>query len=128
MIHRVTWLLLALLLWAAPVQAETDFVAPVVSRLEAEGFTINEVKRTWLGRILITATDSNGLREIVLNRHNGEILRDRMFPISDTAMMPQTGMPPDSSMGGNMGGNGGGMGNGGNGGGNGGGMGGGGDM
>jgi len=114
MIHRAKWLLLALLLWSAPVQAESDFIAPVISRLEAEGFTITEVKRTWLGRILITATNSQGLREIVLNRHNGEALRDRMFPTSETATLPQTGTPPDTGMG-NGGGGGGNMGGGGDG-------------
>ncbi len=124
--YPITWLALALFLWAAPqpLRAETDFLTPVLSRLEAEGFTITEVRRTWLGRILVTATDSQNLREVVLNRHNGEVLRDRLFPSanprhgaggSNTQADHGGGGMGDDGHGGGMGG--GGMGGGGQGGG-----------
>ena len=97
MLLRTTWLMLALFLWAAPapLHAETDFVSPVVTRLNTEGYSVTEIKRTWLGRILITAINETYLREIVLNRHNGEVLRDRLFPLStaDTTMTPKTESP-----------------------------------
>ena len=133
--YPITWLALALFLWAAPqpLRAETDFLAPVLSRLEAEGFTITEVRRTWLGRILVTATDSQNLREVVLNRHNGEVLRDRLFPSANPrhgagGSNTQAGHGDDGQGGGGMDGGGmggGGMGDGGMGGGHGGGQGGG---
>lgn len=41
---------------------------------------MTEVKRTWLGRILIIAESATQLREIVLNRKTGQILHDRTYP------------------------------------------------
>lgn len=60
---------------AAPVLAET-----VVERIERElvqqGFTTIKSHRTWLGRVLIDATNATEKREIVVNPTSGEILRD----------------------------------------------------
>ncbi len=104
--------LLVLMLSLAPLQAQerielpdyvkAELVMPLIMRLEAEGFTITEIKRTWLGRILILSSNGEYLRETVLNRRSGEILRDRRFDMP-RADMPRAGqerqMAPGSSSG-----------------------------
>lgn len=96
--------LLMLLLAHQPALAETpDIAQPVVSRLQTEGYSVTEVSRTWLGRILITATTPGHLREIVLNRTTGEVLRDRVFPLrssdgsTETPPSPPVGTDPQPS-------------------------------
>jgi hypothetical protein len=61
---------------AGPALAEDDFALALQDRLEKQGFEIEAVGRTWLGRVRILARDSRGEREIVLNPRTGEILRD----------------------------------------------------
>ncbi|WP_162896860.1 PepSY domain-containing protein [Ruegeria sp. AD91A] len=63
----------------SPAQAQVSVADDVIARIEAEGYTVEEVKRSWLGRIVITASDQNELREVVLNRTSGEVLRDQSF-------------------------------------------------
>lgn len=92
MIHLRHLPLTLLLALAAPAAAQSDYAAPVISRLEAEGFVVTEVKRTLLGRTLIVSQNRRGLREVVLNRHTGEVLRDRMFARS-SPQPPQTSTP-----------------------------------
>ena len=60
--------------WTGPPVA-----APLVDRLETEGYGIVEVRRSWLGRIVILADRDGLLREIVLNRATGTVLSDRTF-------------------------------------------------
>ena len=48
----------------------------VRSQIETQGFTITEMHRTWLGRVRITAVNSQFEREIVFRPATGEILRD----------------------------------------------------
>ena len=48
----------------------------VVATLEAEGYQIREVSKTWLGRIKIVATSKANLREVIVSRTTGEILSD----------------------------------------------------
>ncbi len=55
---------------AAPIE-ET-----VVAQLNEQGYSNISVRRSFLGRILITATSDAGQREIVINPNTGEILRD----------------------------------------------------
>jgi hypothetical protein len=50
-------------------------VGGLLSELCARGFSIVEVKRTFLGRFRIVAENSSITREIVLTRKTGEILR-----------------------------------------------------
>jgi len=57
-----------------PVAALTEDEA--VAMLEAEGYVVLETRRTWLGRIVITAEGKAGTREIVLHPYDGEVLRD----------------------------------------------------
>ena len=77
--------LLVLLLWQHPARAEPDITKPVISRLESEGFAVAGIKRTWLGRIVITARNRQNLREVVLNRTSGEVLRDSLFSLPEPA-------------------------------------------
>ena len=91
--------LLLLMLAHQPAMAQTadqtpDIAQPVVSRLQTEGYAVTEVSRTWLGRILITATTEGHLREIVLNRTTGEVLRDRLFPLRSSDVSTETPPPP----------------------------------
>ncbi|MCB1350971.1 MAG: hypothetical protein KDK11_20880 [Maritimibacter sp.] len=78
---------LAVLSGPAPLAAWTGppVAGPVVERLEAEGYRIVEVRRSWLGRIVILAGQDGVLREIVLNRSTGALLSDRLFPTSPGA-------------------------------------------
>ena len=55
-----------------PVSALEKTIGLIIS----QGFEIKEMKRTWLGRIRIEASNDNHEREIVINRVTGEILRD----------------------------------------------------
>lgn len=48
----------------------------VVATLEAEGYQIRDVSKTWLGRIKIVATSKANLREVIVSRTTGEILSD----------------------------------------------------
>lgn len=87
--------LLFLMLTCQSALAQTpDIAQPVMSRLQTEGYAVTEVSRTWLGRILITATTEGHLREIVLNRTTGEILRDRLFPLRSSDGSTETPPPP----------------------------------
>lgn len=94
---RRFWIITSLLLvlWQSPAMAGPDVADPVIARVEAEGYSVSDVSKTWLGRILITAEDDQNLREIVLNRTTGEILRDRLFPRAASA----SGSEPQSKNG-----------------------------
>ena len=48
----------------------------VVAALEYEGYLIDQISRTLLGRIQITATNDVHLRRVVVSRTTGEILSD----------------------------------------------------
>ena len=74
-----------LLSWPVVLQAEERVDAAIVSRIEADGYVIVEVKRTWLGRILITAENGENLREVVIHRKSDEVLRDRVFALDANA-------------------------------------------
>lgn len=84
-------------------KADQDFTTPIVARLEDEGFAVTRIKRTWLGRILIVSQNDEYLREVVINPHTGEILRDKLFALDGTSAVasPMLDMPdgmPDSMM------------------------------
>lgn len=82
--HALIWIFILALGWAVPAMAQTDVSAPVVKMLQDEGYMVSEVRRTWLGRILIIAKKGAVLREVVLNRKSGAILNDQIFG-GDTA-------------------------------------------
>ena len=48
----------------------------VVEALQAMGFEVEHMSRTWLGRIRIEASNGTVSRELIVNRVTGEVLRD----------------------------------------------------
>ncbi|MEM9249515.1 MAG: hypothetical protein AAGB05_12575 [Pseudomonadota bacterium] len=55
---------------------EPTLEARVIESLRTEGYVRIERNRTWLGQVRITALRTGNTREIVLNPHTREILRD----------------------------------------------------
>ncbi|MEP0961568.1 MAG: hypothetical protein ABJG75_07130 [Roseobacter sp.] len=47
--------LTAFVFFFTPVQAQTAFIQDKVAQVEAEGYKVSSIKRSWLGRIVITA-------------------------------------------------------------------------
>lgn len=59
----------------------------VIASLRAEGYVEIVVSRTFLGRLRFVASGENGVREIIVQASNGEILRDRITrPVVATAI------------------------------------------
>ena len=60
-----------------PALAQDDRVTRgVLRQLERQGFAVEQVNRTWLGRVRIVATRRGQTRELVFDPRNGTILRD----------------------------------------------------
>ena len=59
----------------APVMAQ-DIGDVLVAQLRDQGFAVQSLETTWLGRLRILATRGGGQREIIVNPRTGEILRD----------------------------------------------------
>lgn len=53
-----------------------DYSDGIVRELKRNGYRINSVARTLLGRVKIVASNRRGVREIIVNPATGEILRD----------------------------------------------------
>jgi hypothetical protein len=68
---------------AGPAWAR-DFASQVEDRLKRQGYTIDSVGRTLLGRVRIVAHNASGQREIILNPRTGEILRDLWIVRADS--------------------------------------------
>lgn len=66
---------------AGPALA-ASYAEDVVAQLNQLGFSDITVETTWLGRIKVVASRTDGVREIVLNPRTGEILRDVWMPVS----------------------------------------------
>lgn len=66
---------------AGPALAQ-DFVESVIAQLRKQGFQSVIEERTLLGRVRLTATRGDGVREIIINPKSGEILRDLWTPTS----------------------------------------------
>lgn len=64
------------LVLALALPAQAAGLDAVIRQLEAQGYTITERERTWLGRIRLEAKRGAQERELVLNPSTGEILRD----------------------------------------------------
>lgn len=79
---RKRLLLAAWTVWlplAALAQSGTTgnpFADRLIADLRAQGYAEVEVRRSWLGRVIIEAEAPGREREIVMNPHTGEILRD----------------------------------------------------
>lgn len=62
---------------ATPAMAQDDRVTRgVLRQLERQGFEIERINRTWLGRVRILASRRGQSRELVVDPRNGAILRD----------------------------------------------------
>lgn len=75
---------------AAMAQTYAAPIAPVIERLEAEGYEVIDTHRSWLGRFVIVSTRDGVLRELVLNRATGAVLSDRLFDLPDATTDPVT--------------------------------------
>ncbi len=62
-----------------------SFAEDIVAQLTKLGFSNITTETTWLGRIKILASRSDGVREIILNPRTGEILRDAWMPLNEGA-------------------------------------------
>lgn len=63
--------------FAAALPAFADPVSDlVIANLRAQGFTVVQMDRTWLGRMWVVARNAEVQREVVFNPVTGEILRD----------------------------------------------------
>lgn len=74
--------LAALLLGVTPARADDRIealTAPVLHRLAEEGYDVSRTRVTLLGRIQILAENDRYEREVVINRADGTILRDRRY-------------------------------------------------
>lgn len=53
----------------------------VLAELKMEGYTINQMTTTWLGRIKITAQSAANLRQVVVSDTTGEIMSDVVLEV-----------------------------------------------
>ena len=73
------------LLAARPAMAQDSMLRSVVAQLERQGYEVESVKRTWLGRVRVIARSSSHTREIVYVPTTGEVLRDYWEPNQGSA-------------------------------------------
>ena len=66
-----------------------DFADKIIRRLRKQGYTDITTSRTLLGRVRILAWRGGESREIILNPHTGEILRD-VWTAADGRLVPGT--------------------------------------
>lgn len=71
----LAWSLVAAALAAVPAWGQAT-VDAVVARLQSEGFEVQQVQETMLGRVRIEAARDGQKREVVVDPTTGEILRD----------------------------------------------------
>lgn len=60
--------------------AMADRQDEIIAQLRAQGYSQIVVEKTWLRRLRIRAEGPAGLREIIIDPRNGEILRDLEVP------------------------------------------------
>ncbi len=73
---RQTGLAVILSVFTAGMAIADPISDQVTEALIHQGFAIVSVDRTWLGRLRIVAQSDELRREIVINPHTGEVLRD----------------------------------------------------
>lgn len=78
---------------AAFAQVGPQPLAPVISQLADEGCIVTDNRRSWFGRLVVTADCHGQLREIVVNRTTGAVLSDRLFGPSRSAAPDRTITP-----------------------------------
>ena len=70
-----------------------SYADQIVQQLSAQGFSDITVEITLLGRIRIKGHNGQGLREIIMNPHTGEILRDMWIDANGNAILPLLAAP-----------------------------------
>ena len=107
MSRRLLLIACAVAVTAAPAFAE-NYAQRIERELRNQGFTQMKVHHTWLGRVLIDARSHTQKREIVVNPHTGEILRDYTRSLhgasQEDILNPNRGGGNHSSSGGSRGG------------------------
>ena len=68
--------LLATTLLAGTALAQASFLTKTLDNLRAQGYTHFDVSRTFFGRIRVDAFSDTAARQVIINRHTGEILRN----------------------------------------------------
>lgn len=58
------------------VVAQTQTYIDVMAQLEASGYEVINVSRTWLGRVKIEARNQIHMREVVVSSSTGEVMSD----------------------------------------------------
>jgi len=73
--------------------AQNQTYLDVMANLEASGYEVLEVSRTWLGRIKIEARNNLHLREVVVSTSTGEVMSDVVVEIyaQNQTTTPETG-------------------------------------
>ena len=75
--HLNTLLLsLALCLACEAARAAPDYAGQIARQLAGQGYSQIEVRRSLLGKLIVTGTRPGLKREIVIDPRNGELLRD----------------------------------------------------
>lgn len=76
-------------------QARTE--ADLIAALELQGYQIDSVRRTLLGRVVIKARNDTNIREIVMSRSRGDVLSDQIIRdlSSDGDRQAESGMESD---------------------------------
>ncbi len=80
-------------LLSAPMAFAQSYADQIVQQLSAQGFSDITVEITLLGRIRIKGHNGQGLREIIMNPHTGEILRDMWIDANGNAILPRLAAP-----------------------------------
>lgn len=81
------------------VQART--LDDLLTQLQAAGFTVDDISRTFLGRIRVVARDATTTREIVMSRTTGEIFSDVSRSLAPRAAQPEPARPATGNAQGN---------------------------
>ena len=73
---KALFLAASLTLACEPAQAN-DTQSDVMRALQSQGYSVERVGRTFLGRIKLTVSDATTTREIIVSRYTGEVLHQR---------------------------------------------------
>ena len=93
MSRRYLGMVMTFWLLTAPMAFAQSYADQIVQQLSAQGFSDITVEITLLGRIRIKGHNGQGLREIIMNPHTGEILRDMWIDANGNAILPRLAAP-----------------------------------
>jgi hypothetical protein len=93
MSRRYIGMVMTFWLLTAPMAFAQSYADQIVQQLSAQGFSDITVEITLLGRIRIKGHNGQGLREIIMNPHTGEILRDMWIDANGNAILPRLAAP-----------------------------------